>query len=75
MHRRELLKLFAALPPTATVQQLDARPGDVLVITFPGNVSAEQAARLKDTAERHLKEYRVMVIGNGGTVSVVRGKV
>ena len=73
MNRRKALKsLLSVIPATATIRVLDAAPGDVIVITFPGQVSMVTAERIKQVAEERFSEFRFMVLGDGGQVSVLR---
>jgi len=72
MNRRDALKLLSVLPATATIRELRAEPGDVIVITFPGPVPRQHLDNLKQFAEQAFPDFRFMVLGDGGTVSVLR---
>jgi hypothetical protein len=72
MNRRAALKLLSALPAAATVEVLNAEPGDVLVLTAPGHISDETATQLKRHAETAFPGYKFMVLGDGLKLSVLK---
>jgi hypothetical protein len=72
MNRRAALKLLSVLPATVTVQRLDAKPGDTLVITYPGPVPMAHVERIQRTMKEGFPGFKCLVIENGGVVSVLR---
>ena len=60
------------LPDDVKVQILQAQPGDIVVFSYPGHVTFEQALRIKEQAERILPaDVTVAVMDSGGHVDAV----
>lgn len=56
---------------TGDVQRLSLKPGDKVVVTFPCDLSHEQAALIKDALAGRFEGNEVLVLGNGAEVSVL----
>lgn len=65
---RELLKLA---PEIKQVQVLRLQPGDVVILTAPGHISAETARVIKEHWERNFEGYKCAVLGDGIEVQKV----
>ena len=65
-------RLFRQLPEVQRISVVELRPDDVLIIEAAGQLSAEQAMRIKHTAERNLPGRKVLVLSDGLTVSALR---
>jgi hypothetical protein len=72
--RREAIASLFALPVTTTITRTQIQPNDLFVFSAPGSISQEQADRIKTTVEEIFKDLnvRVMVLGDGLTLSIVR---
>lgn len=46
--------------------------GDILVVTFPGFIKAEAALNIKQSIRRQFPDNRVVVLGDGGDMKIVR---
>lgn len=54
--------------------RLCLRPGNILVLLYPGSLSAEASARLQDSVRAQIPEsIKVWVIEEGTQVGVIRG--
>lgn len=61
-----------AVPP-AEVQVLRLRPGDALVITFPGLLTMAERARIRERAHEALgPDVPVLILDRGPELAVVR---
>lgn len=60
------------LPDDARIQALELRPGDYVVISFPGPITDEQADWVARHAARGFDGHRVLVLSEGAEVAVVR---
>lgn len=76
MDRRELIKVLtggiAGLPAVDSIQRLELRSQDRLVVKVKGLISDDQAARIKAIIERNFPERIVMVIDNTIDLQVIR---
>lgn len=55
----------------ATVQRFTLNPGEIVVLTFPGAITYEQAANIRDYWNRRFPDNRCVVLSDGGHVSGV----
>ena len=80
MDRRDALKALGSLPAGITLQPVtihDAGQLALIVITFPGPVSQDQAIRLRDywevtMAGTPVEGVKVAVVSDGARVEFVR---
>lgn len=73
MNRRDALRSLLTLPAVGSVAVAQVKPEDTIVITCPRRISQEMAARIKAGAEAAFPDSHVVVLGDGATLSIVRG--
>jgi len=79
--RREILKtlgLTAAFPAVKTIETLRVEPGDTIVLTYPGRLSSESAARIiqmfKECLGGRFRHVPVIVLEEGMGMRVLKHK-
>lgn len=75
MNRRDIFKLFggaAAIPAVKSVEMLEMKPEDVLVVKCKRHISEEDAARIKALCDAKLPSRTVMVIDDTVDLEVLR---
>lgn len=55
------------------VQRLKLEPGDVLVLSYDGMLSADQAQHMRAIVEQRFPGHKAMVLTDGMTLSVGHG--
>lgn len=81
MTRRSLFKALAGVLPVGATGRLEAdvRASDLVTIEFPGHVSAETSARIRDHIRQMWERATakpgppVIILDNGAKLSVHRG--
>lgn len=70
---KKLRELLTRAPEIKQVQILRLEPGDVVVLSAPGNISTDTAHRLKEYWDRNFEGFKCVVMGDGMEVhSVLR---
>jgi len=72
MKRRDALKILTAMPAIASVARADLQPTDVLVMEAPGPITMEIAADLRKRLQEVFPHNKIVVLGDGLTLKVVR---
>lgn len=62
----------AGIPAVKSVEVLEVKPAELLVITFPKSISYEAASRLKEVFARELPGVKALVLGDGAELRVVK---
>ena len=63
------------LEPPDLLSRVKVEQGDVLVLTTPGDVDNNTAARLKEKLGVYFGKTPVLILGNGVVLSVIRPAV
>jgi hypothetical protein len=58
--------------PIGTIERLIIEPGDVLVLSSPDHMTALQLARIRDRMLHEFAGHRVLVLGDGLTITPVK---
>ncbi len=77
MNRRDIFKLFggaAAIPVVKSVEMLEMKSDDVLVVKVDGHISHETAEHLRALCEAKLPGRTVIVIDETISLEVLRSK-
>jgi hypothetical protein len=53
------------------LERLELKPGDKLILTFPGEISEKQEAQIKSAMEREFPNNRFVVLASGAQLHVV----
>lgn len=75
VNRRDIFKLFggaAAIPAVKSVEMLEMKPDDVLVVKVNEHISQEAAERLRALCEIKLPGRTIMVIDKSVDLEVLR---
>ena len=80
MNRRDMLKAIAsggtgaALGVVASIEVAKVAVDDVIVFQAQGSISSETAERIKTYAGQVWPGRRIVVVGDGMTVKIMRGE-
>lgn len=79
MTLKQILKIvtgrrLADLPKVQSVERLEINPETVLVITIDDHISAENAARIRDTIAAPFPGVKVMILDGGMKLSTIETK-
>lgn len=75
MNRRDLLKVFggaAGIPAVQSIERLEVKPEDTIVVTYPGPLSDRTATAIANAIKGKFPEQKVLVLGEGMTIKVLR---
>lgn len=69
---RDLLQEISGVAEGATARIFRIRPGDTLVLRFPGRLTQDEAERVKEIAEGVFEGVKVAIITDGADIDVLR---
>lgn len=72
MDRREALGAIAAIPGMASFR-VKVNSGDVIVLECPGQISVENANRLRNEFKQAFPRHELIILDNGTRLNVLTG--
>lgn len=77
MNRRDIFKLFggaAAIPAVKSVEMLEMKPDDVLIVKVKASISQKTATEIQALCKSRLPGREVMVVDETIDFTVLRGE-
>lgn len=64
---------LAGIPAVKSVEVLNVKPRDTLVLSFPGALTQDDAERLREAVKQKFPHNEVIVLSEGLDLKVIRG--